>query len=82
METYTTLPLLVYLLNLFFFGLAWLGKYKEEPLQGAANFSYHGNIWVHGCQGNVIASNKVGNEEQKELVYENKTIGYLIIVTL
>lgn len=37
---------------------------------------------MHGCQGNVIASNKVGNEEQKELVYENKTIWYLIIVML
>lgn len=67
-------------MNLFFF-LAWLGKYKDA-LQGAANFSYHGNIY--GCmvvKVFVIASNKVGNEEQKEL-YENKTIGYLIIVML
>lgn len=51
-------------MNLIFFFL--LGKYKEEPLQGAANFSYHGNIYV--CMVvKVMSLRQTGDEEQKVL---------------
>lgn len=52
------------LMNLIFF---WLGKYKEESLQGTANCSYHGNIYM--CM--VVNYINVCDEDQKEKYEKN-----------